>query len=108
MAISKKDLSKALMKDFEISYNTSDFSLRKQCDRLSGYAHIALEALEADGRSDFVLLKHDDMRHWWKERKEVIRQKELDAEEKARKAQIKARALLKLTEEEKRALGIKK
>lgn len=112
MAISKNDLStqllKSLAKDFEVSYNSSDYTLRKQCDRLSGYAHLALELLEAEGKTDFLFLKHDDMRQWWIDRKEYIRKAEEAVQAKLYKAELKARALLKLTDEEKKALGLKK
>lgn len=106
MAISKKDLSKQLMKDFEVNYNSSDYTLRKQCDKLSGYAHLALELLEAEGKTDFLFLKHDDMRQWWIERKDHIRKQEEAAQAKLRKEQLKTQALSKLSDEEKRALGL--
>ena len=112
MAISKKDLVKELhkiyYKDFTSRDSDSSYSLKKKCDALAGIAHIAMQTLEENGIADFVLLKHDDIRDWWKERKlEIERQREV-AEAKIRKAEIKARALARLTEEEKVALGLKK
>ena len=46
MAIKKDDLLKAVMKDFETSMSQSDYILKKQCDRLAGYAHAAIQQVE--------------------------------------------------------------
>ena len=112
MAISKKDLVKELhkiyYKDFTSRDSDSSYSLKKKCDALAGIAHIAMQTLEENGIADFVLLKHDDVRDWWKERKLEIERRNAEVEAKARKAEIKARALARLTEEEKVALGLKK
>ena len=56
MAVKRDDLFKQFMKDFEYSTNWSEYSARKQCDRLAGYAHIAVEALVAEGKADFIFL----------------------------------------------------
>jgi len=113
MAVSKKDLVKDIYKlyykDFGTSLsNDSVYSLKKKCDQLAGIAHIAMETLEENGMADFVLLKHDDIRDWWTERKLEIARRQVEAELRARKAEIKARALARLTDEEKEALGLKK
>jgi len=112
MPVSKRDLVKELhklyYKDFTSRDSDSAYSLKKKCDQISGIAHIAMQTLEENGIADFVLLKHDDIRDWWKERKlEIVRQREV-AEAKANKALLRARALARLTEEEKEALGLKK
>jgi hypothetical protein len=82
--------------------------LKKKCDTLAGIAHIAMQTLEENGIADFVLLKHDDIRDWWKERKLEILRRNAEVEARARKAEIKARALARLSDEEKEALGLKK
>ena len=107
MAIKRDDLIKQLMKDFEYTSSDTSYGLKKQCDRLSGYAHVAIEALVAEGKADFVFLKHDGMREWWQERQAEVRRQEEAAVAKKRKAELRAQALLKLTAEERKALGIK-
>ena len=107
MAITKNDLIKQLMKDYETNSNDYSGSLKKQCDRLSAYAHVAIEALEAEGKADFVFLKHDGMREWWNQRQAHIRKQEEAALAKLRKAELRAQALAKLTDEERKALNIK-
>lgn len=102
-----KDLLK-LFKDFESRKDDSNYALKKQCDRLAGFVHVALKQLEDEGRVDFLLLKHDDMRHWWHSHKQAIQAQQDALAEKQRKAELKARALARLTEEEKVALGLKK
>ena len=112
MAVSRKDLvrelHKMLYKDFTSRESDSAYSLKKKCDALAGIAHIAMQTLEENNMADFVLLKHDDIRDWWKERKLEIERRNAEVEARARKAEVKARALARLTEEEKVALGLKK
>lgn len=112
MAVSKKDLVKELhkiyYKDFTSRDSDSSYTLKKKCDALAGIAHIAMQTLEENGIADFVLLKHDDIRDWWKERKLELLRQQATAEAKARKAELRARALARLTDEEKVALGLKK
>ena len=112
MAISKKELVKALTKDYETKLGSyasgSERSLKKQCDKLANFAYLAMDALEKNGIEDFVLLKNDDLRSWWKSHKESMVQ---EAEEKAarlRKYELKQQALAKLTQEERDALGLKR
>ena len=112
MAVSRKDLVRELhkiyYKDFTSRESDSAYSLKKKCDALAGIAHIAMQTLEENNMADFVLLKHDDIRDWWKERKIEITRRNAEAEARARKAEVKARALARLTEEEKEALGLKR
>lgn len=109
MAIPRKQLIKALARDFETSmtYDSSQ-SLKKQCDRLANFATIAMMALEDNGHADFVLLKHDDLHKWWRMHKDEMAKVEEARIVKERRAEIKARALSRLTDEEKEALGLKK
>lgn len=112
MAVSRKDLVKELhklyYKDFSSQSSDSAYSLKKKCDQLSGIAHLAMQTLEENGMADFVLLKHDDIRDWWTERKQELRRQQEAADAKARRAEIRQRALSRLSEEEKEALGLKK
>ena len=103
----KVDLLKELKKDFESTTSMSDTTLKRQCDRLAAFAHVALETLEANGQADFLLLKHDELRDWWAQRKHHIAVAEQARLEKLRRAELKAQALLKLTAEEREILGIK-
>ena len=112
MAVSKKDLVKELhkiyYKDFTSRDSDSAYSLKKKCDQLAGIAHIALQTLEDNDIADFVLLKHDDIRDWWKERKLEVQRQQEATEARARRAELRLRALARLTEEEKEALGLRK
>jgi hypothetical protein len=112
MPVSKRDLVRELNKiyyrDFTSRESDSAYSLKKKCDQISGIAHIAMQTLEENGIADFVLLKHDNIRDWWKERKLEIERRNAEAEARVRKAELRARALSRLTEEEKEALGLKK
>jgi hypothetical protein len=112
MAVSKKDLVKELhkiyYKDFTSRDSDSTYSLKKKCDQLAGIAHIALQTLEDNDMADFVLLKHDDIRDWWKERKLEVQRQQEATEARARRAELRLQALSRLTEEEKEALGLRK
>ena len=112
MAIKKSDLAKELLKEFKdwdssVS-NWSSYSLKQRCDELAGYAYVALKQLEDEGRTDFLFLKHDNMRDWYTGYKAELVKREQAALAKTRKAEIKAQALAKLSDEEKLALGLKK
>lgn len=104
----KDALLKSLMKDFETSVGSYDSELKKQCDRLAGYAHVAVQALVDAGQEDFVFLKHDGMREWWQARLEAVHKHEQALLNKQRKAELRAQALSKLTQEERIALGLRK
>ena len=109
MALTRKQVVAALTRDFETSMsNSSTSGLKKQCDRLANFAYIAMKHLEDNDMLDFVILKHDDLSAWYKKQKEELAKVELAKEAKLRKAEVRARALARLTDEEKAALGIKK
>jgi hypothetical protein len=109
MAVKKKSLSELdlLMKDHTVSASDGHYTLKQRCDRLTAYLHVALTQLEAEGRADFIFLKHDEIRNWWIERQAAIRAHEEAQSAKQRKAELKLQALAKLSMEERRALGIK-
>lgn len=88
-------------------------------DEGRGYAYesmlqVVLEELIKQGKADFLILKHDELRDWWGKVQTVERKKqeaiERRAEAKRKKDEderAKADLLARLTPEEKRLLGIK-
>ena len=82
--------------------------LKAQADKLARIACKALNALEAMGKEDFLLLKDNEVREWWAEHKEADRKARAAEEAKKAKADAKARAMAKLTDEDKILLGLKK
>lgn len=104
-------------RDYETSYNNgpsyTETRLKEQCDRLARIACKAMTALEKDGHADFLLIKDDEVRTWWEQHKEADRKrmeeearKKAERAEKKRLKQIKAELLERLTEDERKALGI--
>ncbi len=103
-------------RDYETSYNGPSYNetrLKEQCDRLARIACKAMTALEKDGHADFLLLKDEEVREWWLKHKEAdrIRQEEearkrAEAAEKKRLKKIKKDLIDRLTDDEKKALGI--
>jgi DNA phosphorothioation-dependent restriction protein DptG len=108
MALSKKQLIAMLSKDFESSNSDSAYSLKRQCDRLANFAYIAMKHLEDNNMQDFLLLKHDDLADWYRAQKAWMQKREAEQAARQRRAEIKERALARLTDEEKEALGLKK
>jgi hypothetical protein len=99
-------------RDYETTSDYSDYeaeirALTKQNDRLARIACKAMTALEEAGQEDFLLLKDEEVREWWKKHKEADAKAKAEREEKARIARIKKEALAKLSAEERQALGIK-
>ena len=82
--------------------------LKANNDKLARIACKAMTELESNSIGDFLLLKDDEVRTWWLAHKEADRKAQEAAAEKARLAKIKRDALKKLTDEEKKVLGIKK
>lgn len=81
--------------------------LKKQNDRLARIACKAMTALEKEGKEDFLLLKDDEVRKWWSAHKIADAKAAAEKAKKARASAIKASALSKLTDEERKILGIK-
>ena len=82
--------------------------LKREADKLARIACKALQALEAMGKEDFLLLKDDEVRLWWASHKEADRKAREAEEEKQRRREAKERVLARLTDEEKVLLGLKK
>lgn len=105
-------------RDYDTTYDSgssySEQQLKQQCDRLARIACKAMEALEKDGHADFLLLKDDEVREWWNKHKEADRlhreeeaRKRREREEKKRLKKVKEELLNRLTDDEKKALGLK-
>ena len=82
--------------------------LKKETDKVARIACRALQALEDMGKEDFLLLKDDEVRIWWKEHKEADRAAQAAAQARQERKEAKERVLARLTEEEKILLGLKK
>lgn len=83
-------------------------ALKQEADKLARIACKALQALEDMGKEDFILLKDDEVREWWQQHQEADRRARAAEEAKRLKKEARARAIAKLTDEEKALLGLKK
>ena len=66
-----------------------------------------MDALCADGRGDFLILKDDEIREWWAA---ITKQRKAESdriEAERRETELRENALKKLTQAERRALGLK-
>ena len=101
-------------RDYESPSYTSPTSsweykdLKKQNDRLARIACKAMTELVKSGYADFLLLQDDEVREWWEKHQEADRIAKEKQAEKRRLAKLKKDALAKLSDEEKKVLGIKK
>ena len=85
----------------------------EDCDEDPGHhctqemAERIMDALCADGRGDFLILKDDEIREWWAAitKKREAERDRIEAER--RETELRENALKKLTEAERRALGLK-
>lgn len=82
--------------------------LKANNDKLARIACKAMTELESNSIGDFLLLKDDEVRTWWLAHKEADRKAQEARVEKARLAKVRRDALKKLTDEERKVLGIKK
>lgn len=80
--------------------------LKQECDRLARIACKAMTELVKSGHADFLVLKDDEVREWWEKHQEDDRKAREAKLEKERLAQVKKEALAKLSDDEKRVLGI--
>ena len=88
-----------------------DYSAREwknKTDKLARIACKAMEELVKSGKADFLLIKDDEVREWWDAHQEADRKAREAREQKERDARVRREALAKLTDEEKKILGIKK
>ena len=82
--------------------------LKANNDKLARIACKAMTELAEQGRAEFLVLRDDEVREWWHQHQEADRKAQEAKLEKQRLAKIKKDALKKLTDEEKKVLGIKK
>ena len=81
--------------------------MKQHADMLARIACKALTELEDNGIAEVLLLKDDEVREWWAKHKEADAKAKAARAEKARKARIKKEALAKLSDEERKILGVK-
>jgi hypothetical protein len=81
--------------------------LKSEADKLARIACKAMTELVKSGHADFLVLKDDEVREWWEKHQEDDRKAQEAKAEKARRAKVKKEALAKLSDEEKKILGIK-
>jgi hypothetical protein len=81
--------------------------LKSEADKLARIACKAMTELVKSGHADFLILKDDEVREWWDKHQEDDRKAQEAKAERARKAKLKKDALAKLSDEEKKILGIK-
>lgn len=81
--------------------------LKSEADKLARIACKAMTELVKSGHADFLVLKDDEVREWWETHQEADRKAQEAKLERQRRAQVKKEALAKLSDEEKKILGIK-
>lgn len=81
--------------------------LKKEADKLARIACKALTELEENGVAEVLLLKDDEVREWWAKHQEDDRKAAEALAKRQLEAKMRKEALSKLTDEEKRLLGIK-
>lgn len=93
--------------DYRSSNDRELRELQKISDKLARIACKALTELEKNNVETFLLLKDEEVRAWWEQHK--IDDAKAAAERKAKRdaAKLRKDALAKLSDEEKKVLGIK-
>ena len=81
---------------------------KNKTDKLARIACKAMEELVKSGHADFLILKDDEVREWWEQHQEADRKAKEAELEKRRLAKVRREALAKLSDEERKILGIKK
>lgn len=87
--------------------NTAELrELKKRLDVVTRIACKAMTELTKNGVQDFLLLKDDETRNWWKKHQEADAAERKRVAEKRRLAKLKRDALSKLNSEERKLLGL--
>jgi hypothetical protein len=81
--------------------------LKSEADKLARIACKAMTELVKQGKADFLVLKDDEVREWWEKHQEDDRKAQEARLERERRARVKKEALAKLSDEERKILGIK-
>lgn len=92
--------------DDDPGYNVQQW--KDKTDKLARIACKAMSELVEQGKADFLILRDEEVREWWEAHQEADRKARERRERKEREAQVRKEALAKLTDEEKKLLGIKK
>ena len=92
--------------DDRSDYDALDW--KNKTDKLARIACKAMEELVKSGKADFLLIKDDEVREWWEQHQEADRKAREERAKKRLEAKIRREALAKLSDEEKKILGIKK
>lgn len=95
-------------RSYEDDNNYEVTRLRAQVDRLARIACAAMDELEQNEIVEGVLLKNEEVRSWWVDHKEADRKAQAARERAEQKRKLRQNALAKLSDEEIKALGIKK
>ena len=90
------------------SWQYRELKLKARADMLARIACKAMTELESNSIEDLLLLKDDEVRTWWAAHKEADRKARETEERKKQYLKLRRSALKKLTDEEKKVLGIKK
>ena len=85
----------------------SDREWKNKTDKLARIACKAMTELVKSGKADFLLIADDEVREWWDAHQEADRKAREERERKEREKRIRKEALSKLSDEEKKVLGIK-
>ena len=81
--------------------------LKARADMLARIACKAMDELESNGIVEAILLRDDEVRNWYIAHKEADRIEAERIAAKKEKARLRKEALAKLTDAEKKLLGIK-
>ena len=92
--------------DDRSDYDALDW--KTKTDKLARIACKAMEELVKSGKADFLLIKDDEVREWWEQHQEADRKAREERAKKRLESKIRREALAKLSDEEKKILGIKK
>ena len=86
----------------------SEREWKNKTDKLARIACKAMDELVSQGKADFLILRDDEVREWWEQHQIADRRAREERERKERIAKVRKEALAKLTDEERKILGIKK
>lgn len=86
----------------------SERQWKEKTDILARIACKAMTELTEQGKADFLILRDDEVREWWEKHQEADRKAREARERKEYEARVRKEALAKLSDEERKILGIKK
>lgn len=111
---STKEVAKQSKPEPEIDYEPITIDRRRDLDYIERLTSnddtitlLILAELVAQGKADFLFIEYPDIRDYWHRHCTNLGKKRARENETKRKEELKKSALSKLTDEEKKALGIK-